>query len=534
VGAGLIETLAICSPVDGETRGWVQVLSLGILVLALDSINRKGDPLQDKTAQKINSAMFVGFAFSAAWLASTFWWIYISLHVYGGMHEILATLSVLLLAGGLGIYYAIACTVYVRLAAYVKEGFSCLLFGSLWTLAELARAQWFTGFPWAAIGYAHLNDSLKLLAPYCGVYGIGFVAATLACALSKMCFKVYEKIKNKTRNFDLKYGVWAALIIVMIVPNNPIVIWVEGEEDKRIELTAVTSYALLQGNVPQNVKFEAEGLKALDWYKNEIISSNAQWVITPETAIPVLKEDLPREYWAEIINHFKDGRAEKGKALMLGIIGQASGAYTNRVVGINKEGESYVYDKHHLVPFGEFIPAWFKWFTDLMKIPLGSFKRGEIAQAPWQWNDQIIAMNICYEDVFGEELAASFVKEGVNSPTLLVNVSNIGWFGQYMAVEQHLNASRMRAVELKRPMLRATNTGATAAIDHNGNVLALLPKGTAGVLTGSIHGVKAKPTFYAQWSGRYSLYPLWLLCLFIVLLEVGTRFGKFKKLGINE
>ena len=105
----------------------------------------------------------------------------------------------------------------------------------------------------------------------------------------------------------------------------------------------------------------------------------------------------------------------------------------------------------------------------MMNIPLGDFERGPVAAPSFEVGGERVAPNICYEDLFGEELAARFVPEA-SAPTILANISNIGWFGRTIAVEQHLRISRMRSLELQRPMIRATNTGATAVIDHRGVV----------------------------------------------------------------
>src|SRR5690606_2818632 len=135
------------------------------------------------------------------------------------------------------------------------------------------------------------------------------------------------------------------------------------------------------------------------------------------------------------------------------------------------------YDKHHLVPFGEFVPPGFHWFVDAMNIPLGDFDRGPTRQEPFPLHGQAVAPNICYEDVFGEEIiqAARPGTDGSQGATLLVTMCNVGWFGRSWALRQHLQISRMRALETARPMLRATNTGMTAAIAPLGNVRAALP-----------------------------------------------------------
>jgi apolipoprotein N-acyltransferase len=176
----------------------------------------------------------------------------------------------------------------------------------------------------------------------------------------------------------------------------------------------------------------------------------------------------------------------------------------------------YRYDKHHLVPFGEFIPPLFRWFVDLMNIPLGDFNRGTLAQPTLDWAGQRLAPHICYEDLFGEELAAGFA-DPARAPTVLVNVSNIAWFGDSIAIDQHLQISRLRALELARPMLRATNTGATAAIDHRGQVIALAPRLRREVLDTEVQGREGL-TPYARWASRWGLWPVLVVALALPLL----------------
>ncbi|MDZ4240426.1 MAG: apolipoprotein N-acyltransferase [Hydrogenophaga sp.] len=193
---------------------------------------------------------------------------------------------------------------------------------------------------------------------------------------------------------------------------------------------------------------------------------------------------------------------------------------TQAPVNLASEG-FYRYDKHHLVPFGEFVPPLFRWFTDLMHIPLGDFSRGTLAQAPWAVGGQRLAPNICYEDLFGEELAASF-RDPAQAPTVLVNLSNIAWFGDTVAIDQHLHISRLRALELGRPMLRATNTGATAVIDHRGVVTHQLPRLTRDRLEATVQG-RSGTTPYARWTAQWGLGPLWGVCLVLVLLIAASR-----------
>jgi apolipoprotein N-acyltransferase len=148
------------------------------------------------------------------------------------------------------------------------------------------------------------------------------------------------------------------------------------------------------------------------------------------------------------------------------------------------------YDKSHLVPFGEFVPFGFRWFVNLMSIPLGDFTRGTSKQKPFAIAGQRIAPNICYEDVFGEELlpAVRGTTGTQDGATMLANFSNLAWFGDSWALRQHWQMSRLRAIETSRPMLRTTNTGATGAIDHRGHGIAQLPPNRVGVLDTTIQG----------------------------------------------
>jgi apolipoprotein N-acyltransferase len=280
---------------------------------------------------------------------------------------------------------------------------------------------------------------------------------------------------------------------------------------------------LLQGNIPQDEKFESgSGVPlALQWYGEQLQAGKGTLVVAPETAIPLLPQELDPAYWEALKARFTD--ASGTQAALVGIPwGNYTQGYTNTVVGLGpQQTDVWRYDKHHLVPFGEFIPPWFKWFTRMMNIPLGDFNRGDLGQASFAWNGQRLAPNICYEDLFGEELGVRFLDPAA-APTIFVNLSNIGWFGDTTAVDQHLQISRMRALEFERPFVRATNTGATVIMDHQAQITAALPRYTRGVLEGEVQG-RLGVTPFAWWVARFGLWPLWLVALAIVV--VAWRFS---------
>ena len=484
--AGLLQAASIAAPWSGQPLWWLQLLSLAALAWLAQQ------------APSWRRAALLGWTFAVGWLAGTFWWLFISMHVYGGLAAPLAAFAVLVLAVALGAYYAAACAVFAAVDR-PNRLLRGLAFAALWLLAELARVAWFTGFPWGAGGYAHVDGPLSFLAPQLGVHGIGFVAALLAFALSLL-----------PRKGTLKsWRYWAAVAGAagLLAACNMAALPEPAADQPRL------SVALLQGNIPQDEKFQGgTGIPvALDWYGRQLRDSTASLVVAPETAIPLLPQQLPAGYLEALLARFAQGQ----QAALVGIpLGGMREGYTNSVIGLKPGAQVYRFDKHHLVPFGEFIPPLFRWFTELMNIPLGDFNRGPTGQRPFDWQGQRLAPNICYEDLFGEELAAQFANPA-NAPTILVNVSNIGWFGNTVAIDQHLQISRMRALEFERPMIRATNTGATVIIDHRGRVTHSLPRHTRGVLAGEVEG-RTVITPYAGWVSRFGLRPFWLLALAIV------------------
>jgi apolipoprotein N-acyltransferase len=277
---------------------------------------------------------------------------------------------------------------------------------------------------------------------------------------------------------------------------------------------------LLQGNIPQNEKFQTgTGVTtALSWYAEQLEKVQTGLVVTPETAIPLLPQSLPQGYLAKLQQPFKEAGGQK--AALIGIpTGNRTNGFSNSVMGYKPMPlaftASYQYDKHHLVPFGEFIPPFAQWFIDLMKMPLGAFNRGSLDQPPFYWQQQRFGLNICYEDLFGEELAQRFANPAV-APTILVNLTNIAWFGNSIAIDQHLNIARLRSIELARPSIRATNTGATVIIDPQGKINQSLERHTRGSLTGQVQG-NDKITPFAWWAAKFWLWPLWLFGLVCII-----------------
>lgn len=508
LAAGLAHALSMAWPfsapwtlpgqLNGQPWGGLQVASLAVLVWQLERARSTGQGLR------------LGWFFGLAMLVGTFWWLFISLHRYGGLPAALAVVAVLILAGLLALYYAAAAGAYVRFAPGSMPG-RAFLFAGLWLLAELARVVLFTGFPWGEGGYAHVDGWARPLAAWVGVHGLTWLAAAVGAGgalLLSAALTPARSAPTARAGWGAKTQGWAGLLTLITAAGGlaslpPTAALSHHATRERPPL----SVTLVQGNIPQNLKFEpGTGVTdALRYYSEQLLTAKTDLVVLPETALPLLPQQLPEGYLASLQTRFGTGN----QAALIGMPLADGAGYSNSVVGLASGAAPYRFDKHHLVPFGEFIPPFFQWFIRMMDIPLGDFKRGALGQPTFDWRGERLAPHICYEDLFGEELGMSF-KDPATAPTLLVNVSNIAWFGNTVAIDQHLQISRLRALEFARPMLRATNTGATVVINPQGEVTHALPRHTRGALIAEVRGVDGL-TPYARWVPHFGLWPWALL-----------------------
>ncbi|MFN3750972.1 MAG: apolipoprotein N-acyltransferase [Thiobacillus sp.] len=446
-----------------------------------------------------------GFALGYAWGLGFFLagvsWVYVSLAVYGGMAPWLAALATLLFCAFLALFPAAAGALQAR-----WPGSPALrIVGVMplaWGVTEWVRGWLFTGFPWLVAGYSQVPSSpLAGYAPVIGVYGVTYILALIAALLAwTVSFAAAWRMRA-----------WALAGIVALA--------VGGQALRGVAWTtpdgAPTTVALLQGNIPQDMKWRPEKtLATLATYARMAAASPAQLIVMPETALPLFEYQLPDAYRNALIDL---GRQNGGDILAGLPTGDPDTAYYNSVVSFGS-APSQRYHKVHLVPFGEYIPlkqVW-GWVIEVLHIPLSDFSRGAPDQRPLAIGGQRVAANICYEDVFGEEIIRQLPEASV-----LVNVSNLAWFGDSFAPWQHAQMSQMRALETGRMMLRATNTGVTAIIDARGHIVASLPLFTAGSLKGAIQGY-AGSTPYGR-RGNAPVLALWSL------LGLGLALAAFRR-----
>jgi len=510
--AAVLGALHAASFVPPLAAWWLQLATLAALA---GLIARAPAPRQ----------ALLAWTFGLGWFGSGLAWLHTSMHVYGGMPWVLAAIAVALFAAYLAIFPALAVAASAALFAGAPALARALAFAGCWGLSEIARGHLFTGFPWLATGYAHVDGPLAGFAPWLGVYGIGTLAA-LAAALLAGAVGAPRAARAAAMSRASRALPAAALCAAILLA---------GAGLARIEPTSPigppVSVRLVQGNVPQQLKFDPRrALVAMREYAAAIEASDAALVVLPETAWTVPWAATPPQIAESVVA----AAARAHSALAIGMPlpeppAPAAGPrtrYTNSVALIDGRaggasgapaGDAIVarYDKRHLVPFGEFVPAGFGWFVALMRIPLGEFARGAPGQSPFDVAGQRFAFNVCYEDLFGEEIAEA-VRGGA---TVLVNVSNIAWFGDSQALPQHLAISRMRSLETGRPMLRATNTGVTAAIDHRGRITGRLAHYVADSLDVTVQGTGGLTPYVRHGN----LLPLAACLALLALARIASR-----------
>lgn len=459
-------------------------------------------------AGTVRKVMQCTWVFCFAWLFAGVIWLTVTMFRYGDMPVWLSVLCVALFTAALACIPALAMglAARMRLRQQVSPAIICLvLFPTCWSLAEWTRDWLFTGFPWLVSGYAHNVGPLAGYAPVLGVFGITWLTALIAGCVVLITERQWIYVVPALLIFCA--GAALQLVHWTIPHGQPLTV------------------RLLQGNVDQQVKFEREHLiDSLQFYSDAIQKQPADLIVTPESALPLPKNFLPDGY----LNSLQTFSSATHSTIALGLFNSdGPNLYANSMISItpSPSAQTYRYDKHHLVPFGEFIPKGFAWFYHYMNIPMGDLQRGPLLALPFPVKDQQVLPNICYEDVFGEEIAARisnahFSRQAV--PTILLNMTNLSWFGDSWAMPQHVQITQMRTLETGRPMLRSTNTGVTTLVSAQGQIVARMAGFERGELDVSVQGYEGLTPYIV--CGNY----LWLGLM--GLLALGTALAvRYKK-----
>ena len=436
------------------------------------------------------AAAAMGFAFGAGLFGVGASWVIVALHTFGEMPLAVAAFGTAGFCGFLALYPALVGWLAARLAER-QSWQRALAAAAAWPLAEWARSVIFTGFPWLSFGYATLpGGSTSALAGYAPIGGVFLVSLATALAAAALALAV-DAIADARR-------VRAALLVGGVA-----VIGAGGATLQRIEwstpIDSPLAVSLVQGNITQDVKFDPGFRDAtFDLYAGMVRQSRGRLVVLPESAFPVFADEVPES----VLVQLKEIAGSRNGDILVGMFTieppLAEGdepRYYNSVLSVGT-ARPQLYRKRHLVPFGETIPldpvvGWF--IRKVLAIPIASQASGDPDQPVHDVAGQRVAIDICYEDAFGAE-----IRRQAGEATLLVNVTNDAWYGRSLAAEQHNQIAAMRALETSRPLLRATNTGITSAIGHDGREIARLPWFTRGILEVEIAG-REGTTPYARW-----------------------------------
>ena len=419
-------------------------------------------------------------------------WIFVSIHEYGGASVYLAALLVSLFVAGVSLPSLLQGYVFGLLTSTVSPGVrTVFVFAACWAGHEWLLTWFLTGFPWLFVGYSQLQTPLLGYALLSGVLGVGFVVALISALLGFFIFFPQRK-----------RGLISGLMIAALVLIGS---WLASTEFTQPERSI--SVSLVQGNIDQAVKWRREMVQPI--INTYLELSEPEWgrdlIIWPEAAITVFRDRA-----GKLLEHLDTKGEDAGSTLILGIPDRDSqGNFMNAAIGVGVAESEYF--KRRLVPFGEYVPMEdvLRGLIGFFNLPMSHNKVGEAIQPPMQLDSAWLGMSICYEIVYPD-----LVRSHETVPGILATISNDSWFGRSIGPLQHFQMARMRAVENGRYLLRSTNNGVTAVIDHRGKVQSSLPQFEPGVLRGDAEIRTGQTPF-----GKLGHWPLVFLLMLIFVIS---------------
>jgi apolipoprotein N-acyltransferase len=436
--------------------------------------------------QALLRAAVFGFGLFAAGVS----WVYVSMYNFGGV-------SMLFAAGGTALFCLLLAILFAlpfTFSALIPQRplFWLLGWPALWVVSEWFRSWIFTGFPWLYAGYSHTDTWLNGWAPIGGVLLLSYFTALTAAVSMQV---VQRRLCPAT--------IFSSLLVITV--------FVSGLTLQKKNWTEPTSeqlsVALIQPNIEQQDKWSPANRSKI--LKKLLKLTEDHWgadiIIWPEGALPALYTQI-EQYLGDV-----DGLAKSYKsALITGLPTNSNplGPYYNSMLVLG-DGQGK-YDKTRLVPFGEYVPfeSLIRGLNGFFDLPMSSFSLGSKNQPPLTAKGQNIATAICYEIAYPD-----LVVKNARNTSIILTTSNDAWFGASIAPHQHMQMARMRAIENGKPLMRGTNNGITALVDHRGAIFGKLEQFSDGVLTGRISLRTGETPF-----SRFASWPVVFFSLFIVAI----------------
>ncbi|WP_440053887.1 apolipoprotein N-acyltransferase [Pseudoalteromonas sp. T1lg65] len=455
-----------------------------------------------------------GFCFGFGWFAVGISWVHVSIAEFGGLPLAISLLLMMLLCGYLALYPMLAFIFASRFTAIPWQRTIALIVG--FAVTEWLRGKLLTGFPWLSFGYTLTDTPLSSIAPFIGEFGL-----TLLCILLPTL--AYYSIRKQAY---IQLGIWA--LFVTAITTLPLFSNPTKHSEQSINVL------LVQGNIKQSLRWEPEYFwPTMSKYRD---LTRTQWqdvdlVVWPEAAIPEF-EDIAYPF----LQGLDKAAVFNNTAVITGIPDyqfDTKRAYNTLIVLGKKQAQDteghyqYLhtnrYQKHQLLPIGEFVPfeKWLRPIAPLFNLEMSSFARGDQFQANLTANGLQILPAICYEIAFSELVRGNLH----DNSDILFTVSNDAWFGDSHGPHQHMQIARMRAIELQLPLIRVTNNGISGVFDPITQTQSSLPQFEEGTLKQTISLISGK-----SWYAIYGNQPIWImLALLSVVLFASKALPMFRQ-----
>lgn len=449
------------------------------------------------------TALWASFIWGLSFFSIGVNWLHVSIHQFGGAPLIISYLLVILLSAYLALY-PVLFTYLIRRFNIQKLA----MFPVVWTLTEWLRAWVFTGFPWLQFGYSQIDSPFAAIAPIFGITGLTFFTMWASAVIFNSILVLIKPPR--------KINVVISNSLMLIVIAGLSIYLAKKDYTQPLEQRAVT-ITLAQGNIEQNLKWDPAYLQhTLDVYFQQIYQhlDDSDIIVLPEAAFPVLENNI-----APLLIDLQQKAKAHNTEIIIGTVyrNPELAKLFNSIIVLGNENQPYNlatanrYNKHHLVPFGEFVPLekLLRPLGSVFNLPMSAFQAGKLRQSPLATHDYQFSPAICYEIIFGKQLQQNL------TPTtdFILTISNDAWFGNSIGPWQHLQMARMRALELGKPVIRATNTGISVFINAQGKILAQAPQFEQTTLTYKIAPVTGR-TPYAVFGNT----PIYILCAILTAL----------------